>query len=69
MMDECDTLICYVDPTQRRIGAKTDMNYAKRKGLRILNLFREEDRPTFGMTADEADTYWKNYFSETIQKD
>ena len=69
MMDECDTLICYVDPTQRRSGAKTAMNYAKRKGLRILNLFREEDRPTFGMTADEAATYWENYFSETIRKD
>ena len=29
----------------------------------IINLFREEDSPTFGMTADEAKIYWKNYLS------
>lgn len=39
------------------------MNYAQRKGLEIINLFREEDSPTFGMTADEAKIYWKNYLS------
>lgn len=63
MIDECDTLICYVDKKQNPSGAKTAMNYAKRRGLKIVNLFREEDSPTFGMTADEAKTYWDNYLS------
>lgn len=43
MIDECDTLICYVDPKRYRSGAKIAMNYAKRKGLKIINLYREED--------------------------
>ncbi len=63
MIDECDTLICYVDRKQKPSGAKTAMNYAKRKGLKIINLFREEDSPTFGMTADEAKLYWEKLFS------
>ena len=63
MIDGCDTLICYVDKKQSPSGAKIAMNYAKRKRLKIINLFREEDSPTFGMTADEAKTYWDNLFS------
>ena len=58
MIDECDTLICYVDTKRSPSGAKTAMNYAKRKGLRIINLFREEDDPTYGMSDDEKKKYW-----------
>lgn len=39
MIDECDTLICYVDKNCTHSGAKTAMYYAKRKGLKIINLF------------------------------
>ena len=46
MIDGCDTLICYVDPKRYRSGAKNAMNYAKRKGLKIVNLFDEKDNPT-----------------------
>lgn len=35
------------------------MNYAKRKGLKIVNLFREDDDPTFGMTHEEKLQYWE----------
>ena len=45
MIDGCDKLICYVDETAYRSGAKTAMNYAKKKGLTIINLYREEDQP------------------------
>ena len=62
MIDECDTLICYVDKKRNHSGAKNAMNYAKRKGLKIINIFREEDSPTFGMTADEEKEYWHNLF-------
>lgn len=43
MIDTCDTLICYVRPNEVKSGAKTAMNYAKRKGLRIVNLYSRDD--------------------------
>ena len=45
MIDTCDALICYVDEKTYRSGAKTAMRYAKRKGLRIINLYDEKDKP------------------------
>ena len=39
MIDECDTLICYVDKYRIPSGARSAMNYAKRKGLKIIDLF------------------------------
>ncbi|MGN1060288.1 MAG: hypothetical protein ACI4QN_01000 [Candidatus Coproplasma sp.] len=53
MIDTCDTLICYVDEKAYSSGAKTALNYAKKKGLKIINLYREEDTPFYGMTAEE----------------
>ena len=50
MIDGCDTLICYVDERTYRSGAKTAMRYAKKKGLKIVNLYRDEDQPFYGMT-------------------
>lgn len=64
MIDTCDTLICYVDKKRSPSGAKTAMNYAKRKGLKIINLFREEDDPTFGMTHEEKLKYWDKVFAK-----
>ena len=58
MIDECDTLICYVDERQYRSGAKKAMNYAKRNGVKIINIFRADDFPTFGMTGSERKAYW-----------
>lgn len=43
MIDECDTLICYVNPKQNRSGAKLAMNYATRRGLKIINLYKNND--------------------------
>ena len=63
MIDTCDTLICYVNKKQYRSGAKTAMYYAKRKGLRIINLYREEDQPFYGMTEEEISAYEKELFS------
>lgn len=39
MIDSCDTLICYVQPNAWKSGAKTALNYAKKKGLKIINLY------------------------------
>ena len=41
MIDECDTLICYVDEGAYQSGAKTAMRYAQKKGLHIVNLYRK----------------------------
>ena len=58
MIDECDTLICYVKPSKQISGAKTALSYAKRKGLKIVNLYSEEDEPFFGMTKEQIAEYW-----------
>ena len=60
MIDGCDTLICYVDECVYRSGAKTAMRYAKKKGLKIINLYHDEDQPFYGMTKEEIEKYWKN---------
>lgn len=41
MIDNCDTLICYVQPKRWRSGADLIMNYAIKKGLKIVNLYQE----------------------------
>ena len=43
MIDECDVLICYVNVDAYKSGAKTAMNYAKRKGLEIINLRKQKE--------------------------
>lgn len=40
MIDSCDSLICYVDTSVYRSGAKTALLYAEKKGLEIINLYR-----------------------------
>ena len=39
MIDNCDTLICYVNPTKTYGGAILAYKYAKKKGLHIINLY------------------------------
>lgn len=60
MVDSCDTLICYVNKKHNPSGAKTTMNYAKRKGLKIINLYKETDEPTYGMTEEQKQEYYNN---------
>lgn len=40
MIDNCNTLICYVNPTKIYGGAIIAYKYAKKKGLQIVNLFK-----------------------------
>ena len=55
MVDESDIVICYVDFDEYRSGAKRAVNYAKRKNKTIINLFKEEDRPFYGLTPEERE--------------
>jgi len=43
MIENSDTLICYVNPQKSLSGAKIIMKFAEKKGLEILNLYNEED--------------------------
>ena len=40
------------------------MNYAKRKGLEIINLYGEKDEPTYSMTKEEKEEYYKKLFGQ-----
>lgn len=57
MIDECETLICYVGRKKYASGAKSAMNYAKRKGLKIVNLYKLEDNPFQNMNEEEKNNY------------
>ncbi len=39
MVENSDILICYVNPNYTNSGAKTILNYAKRKKIKIINLY------------------------------
>lgn len=67
MIDECDTLICYVDPKSYKSGAKTAMNYAKRKSKKIINTYDERDEATYGMTKEQRKEYFDKLW-ESIKK-
>ena len=41
MVDECDTLICYVDKNRRPSGAVKILNYAKKTNKKIINVFEK----------------------------
>ena len=64
MIDDCDTLICYVDKTKNPSGAKSTMNYAQKKGIKIINIFNEKDNPTFNMSAEEKNAYFDKILKE-----
>ncbi len=68
MIDGCDTLICYVDTLSHGSGAKTALRYAEKQGLKIINLYREEDKPFYGMTKEEKDAYLKSLFEKIDKK-
>ena len=42
MIGACDTLICYVDESKLVSGARYAYQYAKKKGLRIVNLCKND---------------------------
>lgn len=64
MIDNCDTLICYINTKRYRSGAKKTYYYAKRKGLKIINLFKPEDEPFYFMTKEERKEYFKTNFKQ-----
>ena len=43
MIDWCDVLVCYIDEKRNDPLVKTSLKYALEKGLKIVNLFNEND--------------------------
>ena len=66
MIDECDTLICYVNLSAYQSGAKTALRYAKKRGLKIVNLYREEDDPFYCMTREEKNKLLDTLYVELL---
>lgn len=60
MIDNSDYVICYVDETKSPSGAKKAMKYAVKHNKEISNLFLESDNPTYSMTNQEKNEFWKN---------
>lgn len=48
-------VICYVDFNKQKSGAKTAVKYPLKKDKRVINLFKEEDRPFYCMSKLEID--------------
>lgn len=68
MINTCDTLICYVDESINKSGAKTAMHYAARNGLKIINLFRKEDLPFYGIDQEKFTVEWNERYNK-LQND
>ena len=64
MVDDCDLVICYVDMKKSKSGAKRAINYAKKKGKKIINLFRDEDRAFYGMSEQEIEAEWNKFIKK-----
>lgn len=50
MLDNCNSLICYVNTSEQKSGAKTALQYAEKKGLKIINLYKVEDAQLYEMS-------------------
>ena len=55
MVDDSDIIICYVDFEKRQSGAKIAVKYAQKQNKKVINLFKEQDRPFYGMTEEEIE--------------
>ena len=62
MIDNYDTLICYVNKKYNPNGAKLAINYTKREGLEKINLYDKKDEPTYSMIKEEKEDYYKKFF-------
>ena len=67
MIDTCQTMICYVDTKKTSSGAKRAFNYAKRKGLEVINLYKEEYDAFYGMTDQEKEIALQDFLSKNAK--
>ena len=68
MIDDCDAVICYVNPKREKSGAKKALKYAQKIGLTIINCYDEKDEPTYGMTEEQKKEYFKEFMAKFRKK-
>ena len=68
MVDDSDLIICYVDMKEYRSGAKRAVKYAMKQGKEVINLYREQDRPFYGMTKEEIEAEWERIKNKVDKK-
>ena len=68
MIDECDSVICYVNKKNSYSGAKYAWQYAKKNAKEIINLYDEKDEPTYGMTEEQKKEYYDNIWKKIKKK-
>ncbi len=64
MVDDSDLVICYIDPNKEQSGAKRAVNYAKKKGKTVINLYEETDDPNYGKTKEQIQKELDDFFRE-----
>ena len=55
-------------PKDIEVVQKNAMCYAKRKGLKIVNLFDENDNPTYSMSKEETKENFDKLFEKLNKK-
>lgn len=68
MINSSDKLIAYVNRKNTSSGAKYAYNYAKRKGLQLVNLYEPKDDPTYNMTPEQKKEFYDNVFAKYKKK-
>lgn len=61
MVDESDVVICYVDMELTRSGARRAIKHAMKQEKEVINLFKEEDRPFYGLSEKEIMYQWQKF--------
>ena len=64
IIDLCDIVICYVDCTKANSGAKKAVNYARKKGKKIINLYKVEDNFLYGLNNEQKMDEWNKFLNK-----
>ena len=59
MVDDSNLIICYVNMNKHKSGAKRAILYAIKQSKPVINLYSEQDEPTYGMTKEEIEKFYK----------
>lgn len=59
MVDDSDIVICYVDMQEYQSGAKRAVKYAIKQNKQVINIFKDSDRPFYGMSKEEILKEWE----------
>ncbi len=64
LVDSCDLVVCYVDECKKRSGALKAVTYAKKCNKEIINIYKKEDDPYYGLTEEEKEQEYKKFINK-----